>query len=63
MTESEHGYDSFEDEADDDTLSEDPRYTEVVVQFNRVYQRYSLEEDIYHVPIDPVGGSSLFSVM
>jgi hypothetical protein len=44
----------YEDFEDDDTLSMDLQYAEVVVQYGRVYQRYALEENLYYVPADPV---------
>jgi len=44
----------YEDFEDDDTLSMDFQYAEVVVQYGRVYQRYALEEELYYVPADPV---------
>ena len=51
MAGEEEEYGEFED---DDTLSMDLQYAEVVVQYGRVYQRYALEEDLYYVPADPV---------
>lgn len=50
--EEEEVYEDFED--DDDTLSMDLQYAEVVVQYGRVYQRCALEENLYFVPADPV---------
>jgi hypothetical protein len=51
MSDDEDMYDDFHE---DDTLSEDPRYTEVVVQYDRVFQRYAIDEELYFVPVDPV---------
>jgi len=51
MAGEEEVYGDFED---DDTLSMDFQYAEVVVQYGRVYQRYALEENLYYVPADPV---------
>jgi len=51
MAGEEQEYEEFED---DDTLSMDFQYAEVVVQYGRVYQRYALEENLYYVPADPV---------
>jgi uncharacterized protein (DUF1499 family) len=51
ISEDEDFYDEFDG---DDTMSEDPRYTELVVQHDRVFQRYAIDEELYFVPVDPV---------
>jgi len=43
---------------EDDGLSLDPKYQEVIVKYGRVFQRYAIDEEIYYVPIDPVSSMS-----
>lgn len=48
---------SEEGEAVAETVSLDPRYVETWFEFDRLYQTYSLEEEVYCVPVDEVSQS------